>query len=86
MLHTLTQLGCMSERGSAHTSERENDYWRSSFLSLGFTTSIGAHSISEQVARFSPLWFPRGKPVCLLSPVIITVRVILLDKIPDYIA
>ena len=35
-------------------------------LSLGFTTAIGAYSISEKVAGFSPLWFPRGKSLCLL--------------------
>ena len=28
---------------------------------LGFTFAIGAHSISEEVAGFSPLWFPQGK-------------------------
>ena len=28
---------------------------------LGFTVAIGAHSISEEVAVFSPLWFPGGK-------------------------
>ena len=28
---------------------------------LGFTAAIGAHYISEEVAGFSPLWFPRGK-------------------------
>ena len=28
---------------------------------LGFTFSIVAHSISEEVAGFYPLWFPRGK-------------------------
>ena len=28
---------------------------------LGFTVAIGAHSISEEVAGFSPLWFPQGK-------------------------
>ena len=27
----------------------------------GFTAAIGAHSISEEVAGFSPLWFPQGK-------------------------
>ena len=27
----------------------------------GFTTAIGAHSISEEVVGFSPLWFPQGK-------------------------
>ena len=56
------------------------------FLSLGFTTTIGAHSISEEVARFSPLWFPQGKSVCLLYLVIIFVHVILSDKILDHIA
>ena len=30
------------------------------FVSLGFTFAIGAHSISEEVAGFFPLWFPRG--------------------------
>ena len=71
----------MSERESSHTSERENSYSRSYFLPLGFTTSIGAHSISEEVAGFSPLWFPRGKSLCLLPLVIIVVHVILSDKI-----
>ena len=28
---------------------------------LGFITAIGAHSISEEVVGFSPLWFPQGK-------------------------
>ena len=48
---------------------------------LGFTFAIGAHSISEEFAGFSPLCFPRGKYLCLLSLVIIFVHVILLDKI-----
>ena len=39
-------------------------------MSLGFTTAIGAHFISEEVVGFSPLWFPRGKSLCLLSLVI----------------
>ena len=42
---------------------------------------FGAHSISEEVAGFSPLWFPRGKYLCLFSLVIIAVHVIILDKI-----
>ena len=37
---------------------------------LGFTVAIGGHSISKEVAGFSPLWFPRGKYLCLLSLVI----------------
>ena len=28
---------------------------------LGFTFAIGAHSISEEFAGFSLLWFPQGK-------------------------
>ena len=52
----------MSEREEALSSEREREQpWRSSFLYLGFTAAIGAHSISEEVAGFSPLWFPQGK-------------------------
>ena len=31
------------------------------FVSLGFTFAIGSHSISEEVAWFSPLCFPQGK-------------------------
>ena len=50
-------------------------------MSLGFTAAIGAHSISKEVTRFSPLWFPRGKYLCLLSLVIIVVHVILSDKV-----
>ena len=45
----------------------------------GFT--FGVDSISEEVAGFSPLWFPQGNSVCLLSLVIIVVHVILSDKI-----
>ena len=84
--HTLIQLGCMSERGSAHTSERENSYWRSSFLYLGFTSSIGVHSISEEFAGFSPLWFPPRKIVCVSCPLcFIAVHVILSLKNPNII-
>ena len=72
----------MSERGEALSSERERErMWRSYFLSLGFTATIGAHSISEEVVGFSPLWFPQGKSVCLLSLVIFVVHVILSNKI-----
>ena len=49
---------------------------------LGFTFSIDAHSISEEVARFSSLWFPQGK--FFVSLVIIIVHVILSDKILDH--
>ena len=52
---------------------------------FGFTAAIGAHSISEEVEGFSPLWFSREKSLCLLSLVIIVVHVILSDKILDTI-
>ena len=52
----------------------------------GFTTSIGAHYISEEVAGFSPLWFPRGKFfMSLVSCVFIDVHVILSVKDPKII-
>ena len=49
------------------------------FVFLGFTFDIGAHSISEEVVRFSPLWFPQGK--FFVSLVFIVVHSILSDKI-----
>ena len=54
-------------------------------LYLGFTAAIGAYSISEEVVKFSPLWFSQGKYLCLLSLVIISVHFILSDKILDHI-
>ena len=50
----------MSERGSVGTSEGDQ-LSKVIFMFSGFTAAIGAHSISEEVAGFSPLWFPRGK-------------------------
>ena len=80
--HTHTHsLGCMSEIGEALSSVRESKLWRSSFMFLGFTIAIGAHSISKEVAGFFHLWFPQGKYL-----VIFVVHVILLDKILDHIA
>ena len=75
----------MSERESAGISERDQ-LSEIIFIFLGFTVAIGAHSISKEVVGFSPLWFPRGKYLCLLSLVIITAHVILSDKILDHIA
>ena len=51
---------------------------------LGFNYTIRAHSISEEVVGFSPLWFPRGK--FFVSLVIFAMHVILSDKILDHIA
>ena len=48
----------MREVNLSQVRERENDYG-DHLLSLGFIAAIGAHSISEEVARFYPLWFPQ---------------------------
>ena len=50
----------MSERGEAlSVCERETEAVKIIFMFLGFT--FGADSISEEIAGFSPLWFPQGK-------------------------
>ena len=59
----------MREEKLSQVSEREQ-MLDIIFLYLGFTAAIGAHSISDEVARFSPLWFPQGKYLCPLSLVI----------------
>ena len=52
----------MSERGEALSlREREIEAVEIIFMFSGFTIAIGAHSISEEVTRFYPLWFPRVK-------------------------
>ena len=40
---------------------REEKLSKIIFILLGFTFATSAHSISEEVTRFSPLWFPREK-------------------------
>ena len=74
----------MRERGQARTREIEK-LSKIIFILFGFTFVIGGHSISEEFMGFSPLWFPRGKSLCLLFLVIIVVHVILSDKILDHI-
>ena len=55
------------------------------FMFLGFT--FGADSISEEVARFSLLWFPQGKffVSLVLCLCFIVVHVILSVKYPKII-
>ena len=48
----------MSEREVVLSSEREREDVEIIFMFSSFTATIGAHSISEKVAGFSPLWFP----------------------------
>ena len=58
--HTHTHsLGRMSEREVVGIREGDFCYQEIIFMFLGFT--FGVDSISEEVAGFSPLWFPRGK-------------------------
>ena len=66
-------------------SERETEAVEIIFMFSGFTATIGAHSISEEVAGFSPLWFPRGKffVSCLLCFTVM--HVILSVKAPKII-
>ena len=54
-------------------------------MSLGFNFSIGAHSISKEVAGFLLYGFLEENSLCLLSLVIIGVHVILSNKIIDHI-
>ena len=55
------------------------------FVSLGLIFSIGAHSMSEEIVGFSPLWFLEENSLCLLSLVFIVVHVILSVKDPKII-
>ena len=74
----------MSERGSDGTSERDQ-MSEIIFMFLCFTFATAVHSISEEVAGFSPLWFHEENSLYLLSLVIIVVHVILSNKILDHI-
>ena len=52
------------------TQVRERIDVRDYISVVGFTASIGSYSIFKEVVGSSPLWFPRGKSLCLLSLVI----------------
>ena len=56
-MHTHS-LGRTSEREVVGIRERDYYCREIIFMFLGFT--FGADSIYEEVAGFSPLWFPRG--------------------------
>ena len=74
-------LGRMSERGEAlSVRQRETVAIGSASYYFG-VLPFCANSISEEIAGFSPLCFPRGKYLCLLSLVIFVVHIILSDKI-----
>ena len=47
--------------------ERERLLLSGDHLTVFFGFTFGVDSISEEVAGFSLLWFPRGKSLCLLS-------------------
>ena len=67
--HTLThtQLQCIAKGEEVARARKKETIavGRSSYCFLGFT--FGVDSISEEVAGFFPLWFPRGKTLCSLS-------------------
>ena len=75
----------MSEREDKFTQVGDREVVQEHLHILGFTFFIGAHSISEEFMGFSPLWFPQGKYLCLLSLVIIFVHAILSENILDHI-
>ena len=75
----------MQEEKLSQVREREQ-LSRSSFLSLGFTAAISAHSVSKEVVGFLLYGFPEENSLCLLSLVFIAVHVILSDKILYHIA
>ena len=59
----------MSERGSACTSQRDQ-LSKIIFMFLGFTATVGVHSISKEVVGFFLYGFLEDKSLCLLSLVI----------------
>ena len=62
---------------------QERDYCCQDIIFMFSGFIFGVDSISDEVAGFSPLWFPRGKFFMYL--VIIVMHVILLDNILDHI-
>ena len=81
--HTHSTVAHEWDRSISHKGEREQ-LSEIIFVSLGFNFDFGSHSIFEENAGYSPLWFPQGKFfVSLVSCAIIVVHVILSDKILD---
>ena len=75
----------MREENLSHVRERENKLLEIIFVFSGFTTAIGAHSISEELRGFLLYGFPEENYLCLLSLVFIFVHVILSVKDPNII-
>ena len=67
--HTHSKMAHEWERSSSHKWEREQ-MLEIIFVSFGFTFSIGAHSIFEEVVGFFLYVFLEDKSFCLLSLVI----------------
>ena len=75
----------MSERGVACMREKENNY-RISYLYLWVLLFLLVLILSMRKLRGFLLYgFPKENSLCLLSPVIIVVHVILFDKNLDHI-
>ena len=75
----------MSERGGVGTSERNNNYARSSLYFWVLILLLVLILYLKELQVFLPYGFPEKKSLCLLSPVIIVVHFILSDKILDHI-
>ena len=75
----------MSERRSAHTSERENNYGDHIFYLWVLLLPLVLILSMRKLQGFLLYGFPKENSLCLLSLVIIDVHVILSDKILDHI-
>ena len=65
LTHTQLQHIAEEEKDTMERNKEVTSIGRSSYCFGGFT--FGVDSISEEVAGFFPLWFPRGKTLCSLS-------------------
>ena len=75
----------MSERGVAHTSERETNCWRSSLYFWVLLFLLVLILSLRKLQGFLLYGFPEENSLCLLSLVIIAGHVILSDTILDHI-
>ena len=55
------------EEGEDTGARQEEDYYCRDITYYFGLFYLGANSIFEEVAGFSPLWFPRRKTLCSLS-------------------
>ena len=61
MHHSLTQVWCISEEGNKPGLDKKKTTAVGSASCCFLVLPFCVDSIFEEVAGFSPLWFPRGK-------------------------